>query len=78
MTRTTHRPDSMRDDIAHHVALFRERQRRFNEARETYSAQMLARARADLERIGARPALKPETDRSSGAAASGFRAPGHG
>jgi hypothetical protein len=74
MVHTPQRSESLRDDIAHRVALFRERQRRFNEARETYSAQMLARARADLERIGPRSGLVADT----AAAVAAWPAPEHG
>jgi hypothetical protein len=50
MTKPIPRSGSMREDIERHVASFRERQRRFNEARETYSQQTFARLRAGFDR----------------------------
>ncbi len=55
MSHPTRRPDSIREDIARHVAQFRERQRRFNDARESYFKQTFARLRADLDRTGPHP-----------------------
>lgn len=61
MSHPTRRPDSIREDIARHVAQFRERQRRFNEARESYFKQTFARLRADLDRTGPHPSGARET-----------------
>lgn len=65
MSHPTRRPDSIREDIARHVAQFRERQRRFNEARESYFKQTFARLRADLDRTGPHPWGARETPPAS-------------
>lgn len=51
----------MREDIERHVAAFRDCQRRFNEARDTYSTQTFARLRADLTTAGADDPLRRDT-----------------
>lgn len=59
----THIPpvESMREEITRRVAAFRDRQRRFNEARDAYSKQTFARLRADLTRDGAAAAHRRES-----------------
>lgn len=56
MTNDITPPQSMREEIERRVAAFRERQRRFNQARDDHFRQTFARLRADLDRTAPIPA----------------------
>ena len=59
------KPETMREEIERRVQAFRDRQRRFNDARDSYFKQTVARLRADLARMPQGAAAQPDTQRIS-------------
>ncbi len=59
------KPETLREEIERRVQAFRDRQRRFNDARDSYFKQTLARLRADLARVPHGAVAKPDPQRTS-------------
>lgn len=59
------KPETLREEIERRVRAFRDRQRRFNDVRDSYFKQTVARLRADLAGVPPNAVAKPDPQRTS-------------